>query len=203
MTWVRDLAWETLDMASRSSISYQLARYALNLQYEMLPQEVLHQAKRSVLDTLACAVGAYEAPGRPICEDAVREIGGTEEATMFGSGQRTSALNATLVNSFLVRFLDYNDVGGGGHNSDSIPAILAISEREQARGRDFLSSTAIAYEIGARFSKTSDSEHLASNGWCGDIRGGLNMPPALGKVMGLNEDEIANAIGSVPVTAYP
>ncbi len=195
MTWVRDLAWETLDLTSRSSVSHQLARYALNLQYEMLPQEVIHQAKRSVLDTLACAVGAYEAPGRPICEDAVREIGGAEEATMFGSGQRTSALNATLVNSFLVRFLDYNDVGGGGHNSDSIPAILAISEREQARGQDFLSSTVIAYEIGARFSKAADSEHLASNGWCGDIRGGLSMPPALGKIMGLNEGEIANAIG--------
>src|SRR5512136_1380603 len=103
----------------------------------MLPQDVVHQAKRCLLDALGCAIGAYEAPGRPICEAVVKELGGVQESTIFGSGLRTSALNATLVNSLLVRFLDYNDLGGGGHNSDAIPSILAIAEREKVRGRDF------------------------------------------------------------------
>lgn len=196
MTFQRDLAWKKLEMLYRSSISYQLARYALCLNYELLPQDVVHQAKRCLLDTLGCAIGAYDAPGRPICEDVVKELGGPEEATVIGSGLRTNALNATLVNSFMVRFLDYNDLGGGGHNSDSIPAILAVSEREKADGEDFLTSLVISYELGARFRESVTGATLTDRGWSGDMRAGLTMPPALGRLMGLNEEQIANAIGS-------
>lgn len=57
------------------------------------------------------------------------EVCGPEEATVFCSGVRTSAMNAALVNSFLVRFLDYNDIGGGSHNSDALASILAVAER--------------------------------------------------------------------------
>ncbi len=195
MTLARDLAWQNLELTYRSSIAYQFARYALGLNYESLPQDVVHQAKRCLLDALGCAIGAYKAPGRPICEAVVQELGGPEEATVFGSGLRTSAPNATIVNSFLVRYLDYNDWGGGGHNSDSISAILAVSEREKASGRDFLTSLVISYELGARVTESVTGSSLADKGWLSDIRGGLNVPPTLGKLMGLNEEQIANAIG--------
>jgi 2-methylcitrate dehydratase len=223
MSIQRDLFWQELEMLYRSSISYQFARYALGLNYEMLPQDVVHQAKRCLLDALGCAIGGYQAPGRPICEDVAKELGGPEEATVFGSGLRTSAPNATLVNCFMVRFLDYNDLGGGGHNSDSIPAILAVSEREKAGGRDVLTSVVISYELGARvkesFKGTSTGEGGWSNdlrggltmpaikgsvrGWKFDIRGGLSMPPALGRLMGLNEEQIANAIGGCACSNLP
>jgi 2-methylcitrate dehydratase len=204
MTFQRDLAWNYLNLLYRSSIAYQFARYAIALSYESLPPDVIHQAKRCLLDGLGCAIGAYDAPGRPMCEAMVKELGGIEEATVFGSGLRTTAPNATLVNCFLVRFLDYNDIGGGGHNSDSIPAILAISEREKANGQDFLTSLVISYELGARFSEAAGGFHaFGKKGWTSDIRGGLTMPPALGKLMGLNEDQIANAIGACACRSLP
>ncbi len=197
MTIQRDLAWQNLELVYKSSVAHRFARYALGLNYEMLPQDVVHQAKRCLLDTLGCAIGAYDAPGRPICEDVAKELGGPEEATVFGSGLRTSATNATLVNSFMVRFLDYNDAGGGGHNSDSISAILAVSEREKANGRDFLTSLVISYELGAKVRQSLAGRVSGSfaHGWVHDVRGGLTMPPTLGKLMGLNEEQIANAIG--------
>jgi len=195
MTFQRDLAWESLDLAYRSGVAHQLARYALRLDYKMLPENVVHQAKRCLLDALGCAIGAYDAPGRLICEAVAAELGGPEEATVFGSGLRTSAYNATLVNCFLVRFLDYNDVGGGGHNSDAIPSILAISEREKASGKDFLTSLVISYELGYRFKDSAVGFSFKEKGWCPDTRGGLSMPPALGKLMKLTEEQIANAIG--------
>ena len=78
MTLQRELTWETLNHLYRSSIAHQFARYALGLSYESFPDDVLHQAKRCLLDALGCAIGAYEAPGRPICEATVRELGGVE-----------------------------------------------------------------------------------------------------------------------------
>lgn len=203
MTFQRELAWRQLDLVHRSSVSYQFARYALGLSYDSLPQDVIHQAKRCLLDALGCAVGAYDAPGRAICEDVVRELGGPEEATVIGSGMRTSAIHATLVNSFMVRFLDYNDKGGGGHNSDSIPALLAIAERQRAGGRDFLTSLVISYELGARVSESITGATTEERGWQTDMRGGLSMPPALGKLMGLNEDQIAHAVGSCACASLP
>lgn len=174
MTFQRDLVWKNLDLVYRSSVAYQFARYALGVKYESLPEDVIHQAKRCLLDALGCAIGAYDAPGRPIVEDFVKEISGIEEATVIGSGLRTTALNATLVNSFLVRFLDCNDVGGGGHNSDAIPALLAVSEREKSNGINFITSLVISYELGARFSECqTKNTGFDIDGWTGDIRGGL------------------------------
>jgi 2-methylcitrate dehydratase len=103
-----------------------------------------------------------------------------------------------------VRFLDYNDMGGGGHNSDSIPAILAVSEREKASGREFLTSLVASYELGARFREaTGLGGAVGDKGWTSDIRGGLTMPPVLGRLMGLTEEQIANAIGVCACHSLP
>jgi 2-methylcitrate dehydratase len=167
---------------------------------------------------MGCAIGAWAAPGRSGMEATARALGGREEATVFGSGMRTSVYNAALVNSFLVRFLDYNDMGGGGHNSDGIPSLLAVAERQRSSGRDVIAAMVVSYELGARFRDAvsplpSSDEATASAasvpvsrlglphvpledlGWGSDLRGGLNQPPALGRLLGLDEEQIANAIG--------
>ena len=156
MTLSSELFLHNLDLSYRSSISHQFARYALSLKYSMLPKEAVHQAKRSLLDALGCAIGSYNAPGRPMCEAWLRQLGGPEEATTFGSGLRTSAANASLVNGFLICYLGFNDVGGGGHNSTAVASILAIAEREKATGKDLLTSMVTSYELGARFSVLVD-----------------------------------------------
>jgi len=204
-----ELTHEFLDARQSSSIAHHFGRYALGLEFESLPDDVVHQAKRSTLDALGCALGAYELLGETACERAVRAIGGHEEATVIGSGLQTSAPNAALANSFLVRYLDYNDTGGGGHNSDGIPALLAAAEREHASGPDFLTSVVVSYELGARVSDatggigagwTDGSESRAFNT---DIRGGLNMPPALGRLLDLDTEQIANAMGSCACRNLP
>jgi 2-methylcitrate dehydratase len=218
MTRQRDLVWRELDLAHRTSVAHQYARFATTLRYDDIPAEVVHQARRCLLDALGCAIGAYDAPGRPMMEATARALGGREEATIFGSGLRTSVYNAALVNSFLVRFLDYNDMGGGGHNSDAIPSLLAVAEQKRCNGRDVIAAMVVSYELGARFRDAvapliSSDEATASAaslpasrlglphvpledlGWGSDLRGGLNQPPALGRLLGLDEEQIANAIG--------
>ena len=198
MSLQRDLAWQNVNLLYQSSVSHRFARYALGLKYEMLPEDVVHQAKRCLLDALGCAIGAYDAPGRPICEEYIAELGGSEQATLFGTGKKSTLLNATLLNSFLVRFLDFNDCGGGAHNSDSIPSILAMAEYMKSCGKDLLTSIVVSYELGARVQESTGKgwgESLGAKGWTPDFRGGLNVPPSLGRLMGLTEDQIANAIG--------
>jgi 2-methylcitrate dehydratase len=202
MTFARDLLKQNREHLYKSSIAHQLARYALTLNYAMLPHDVVHEAKRCMLDSLGCAIGAYRGPGRPILEATVKKLGGSDEATVFGSGLRTNAQNATLVNTYLIAWLNFHDMGGSGqgHDSESLASILAIAEREKAKGRDLLTSYVIAYELGNRF---GDAIRGLDYSWKTAIRCGLSVPPALGKLMGLNEEQIANAVGICASRSLP
>lgn len=190
----RDLSWKNDEYVTQSSIAHQFARYALELNYESLPTDVIHQVKRILLDSFACAIGASKSTGRPIIEEMITELGGFQESSIWGTGSKTSALNATLINGYLIRYLDYNDIGGGSHNSEAIASILAIAERQNSNIKDFILSVVISYELGARI-RESITGKLDDKGWNDDSRACLNMPPPLGTLLKLNEDQIANAIG--------
>jgi 2-methylcitrate dehydratase len=178
MSLAQEQTWQNLDLQYRASVAHQFARYAVGLRFEHLPADVVHTAKLIILDGLGCAIGGIVAPGRAACESVVRALGGPPEATVFGSGFRTSAINATLVNCFMLRFLEYNDVGGGNHNDEAIPSLLAVSEKERRSGRDFITALVLSYELGARVigAVPGGSAGYDKHGWSTDARGGLSMP---------------------------
>ena len=185
------------------SITEQWAQYALSVKMEEIPKEVVHQAKRLFLDTLACAVGGYDSEVvRVLQQVAASDLQGPQEATVIGSGTKTTALNAILLNGSMVRFLDANDISAGGHDSEIIPAALAVGERERASGKEVLLSSIIGYEIAGRFFSAIQGSSsvggyfiLEKQGWNADLRAGFIMPPVFGRLLKLNSEQIANAIG--------
>jgi 2-methylcitrate dehydratase len=203
MSYRRDLVWTQQDLLERSSVAHQAARYALAVAAVQLPDEVVHQAKRCLLDALGCALASHHAPAFGVAQAVVDRLGGAPEATVIGTCQRTSVLNAALANSLLVRFLDLNDLGGGGHNSDAVASLLAVAEHQRSAGSDLLRALVVSYELGARFGESVTpavtgvpiSGSLESKGWTKDIRAGFSQPPALGVLLGLDEAQIANAVG--------
>mgnify|MGYP001563125583 CR=1 FL=1 len=121
------------------SVARELAKSAKRLTFEDLPPHVVLQTKRLMLDTLGCAIGGYGSEASKIIQEVIKESGNAGESTVFGSGLRTSCLNATLANGAMVRYLDYNDTAfiledetyrTGYHPSEVIPPILALSERQ-------------------------------------------------------------------------
>ncbi|HWA19584.1 MAG TPA: MmgE/PrpD family protein [Devosia sp.] len=191
MSFLRNLALKEMEEIERSSVAYRLASYGLGLQYDAIPKDAVHMAKRALLDALGCALGGLASPGYPMLREFAQEFGGPAESTIIGSGEKTSAFNATLVNSFLVRFLDYNDMGGGCHNTDAISNLLAVAERQKTTGIEFLATLVASYELGVRVDMSVDSW----DGWVRDLRASLTVPPTIGRLLGLNEMQIANAIG--------
>lgn len=193
----REVSLSKLDESYRNSIAYQYGLFSENFSYEMLPPEVVDYAKWILLDSIGVMIGALDCEGFKYLSDSIDSWGGNAEATILGTGQKTSAGNAALANIFLVHALGYNDLGGGGgHNSDTIPAILAVAERENASGKDFLTSMVLSYELGGRFTDAVGGIFgYAPKGFPFDIRGGISIPPCLGRLMGMNAWQIANAIG--------
>lgn len=186
------------------TVARELAKFALGVKYEKLPKEIVHETKRILLDAFACALGGYPSPASTIIQQVIREdLDGRPESTVFGSGFKTSCLNATIANGAMVRFLDYNDVYAvpvgamisGGHPSDMLSAILAVGEREHKSGREILEVLVAAYEMSARFLDCVGEIPWENRAWNADTRGIFVMPAVLGRLLGLNEDQLEQAIG--------
>src|SRR6185503_19940410 len=110
----------------------QLSTYASGLRYDSLPPEVVHQAKRLILDSVGCALGGYWSDPARIARDIAATVRSSEAVSVIGSGEHTSADLATFANGVMIRFLDFNDgytsTGESGHPSDSIAAGLSTAE---------------------------------------------------------------------------
>jgi len=87
------------------SISRTISEFAVNLQYKDLPQNVIHEVKRYLYDSVGCAFGGYHTKDVRIIRNIYQDMGGTEEATVIGSVN-------TVVNE-LGKLIGYNtDVQG-------------------------------------------------------------------------------------------
>ena len=191
---------ETLRMGA----ARKLAQYAFHFNSQDLPGDIIHQTKRVVLDTLGCAIGGYESEARRAIEEYVKESGHPGEATVFGSGMRTSCLNAALANGVMVRYLDYNDTAfiirgeiyrTGYHPSEVIPTVLALGERRRLHGRDVIRAIVLGYNLSLAFLEGVIGVGMEKKGWNGDTRGAYIMPLVAGKLLGLNEIQMENAVG--------
>jgi 2-methylcitrate dehydratase len=190
------------------TVARELARFALGLKFGDLPKEVVHEAKRAVLDTIGCAIGGYSGKASQIIQKLSKELGGPKESTIIGSGIRTSCLNAILANGVMVRYLDFNDtylipVGNlvlGNHPSEVIPTTIALGEREHLNGRDVINGIVMGYELSARFNDCAVTPQakaptIEAKGWNTDTRGAFIMPIVAGILLGLNEEQVEHAIG--------
>ena len=92
------------------TISRHIAEFALNLKYEDLPSEVINEVKRYLYDSIGCAIGSMQTNDINIIRDIYNEMGGKPEATVFTFGDKLPAINVALINSLMIRALDFNDI---------------------------------------------------------------------------------------------
>ncbi len=109
----------------------ELAAFVKRASYDALSQDARQQLKIRILDAIGCAIGALEGEPIRLIKAQVDEFGGAEKCTLIGGG-RSAPDRATLYNSALVRYLDFNDSylakGETCHPSDNLGAVLAASE---------------------------------------------------------------------------
>lgn len=174
-------------------LARRLAEYAYHYPQEDLPSSTISLAKLRVLDSLACIVGAYDAP--PVNKALmIATTVPVNAATLFGTRQQTTPDMAAFVNGIMVRYLDYNDGYMGkepGHPSDNIPACLAVAEAYHCSGLALLSAIILAYDIQIRL---QDAARLNSKGWDHVNFVNVSAAAACGKLMGLTAEEIEQAI---------
>jgi 2-methylcitrate dehydratase len=178
------------------SVAETLASFAVSLRYEDLPADVVRTAKRTILDTIGCAIGSYAAGPSQIAVKLAAGVTARQGATVFCSGIKSSQELATFANGVMVRYLDFNDgyitPMGGGHPSDTIASLLSSAEVAGRSGRDLILATVLAYEVFCKVADVLDAKGL-----------GLDQATILGpaslvgasRLMGLTKEQIVHAIG--------
>ena len=178
-----------------------LSSYACNLAYDDLPSAVVHQVKRTMADTLGCAVGGYLSEPAKIARRLAGDVSSGAPARILGTADRSSLDMAGFANGVMVRYLDCNDSyfsPGGGHPSDMIPAALAVADSVNADGRTVITAVALAYEVFCRI-----ADQVPDNQWDQGILSVIGAACAAGKVLGLDEEQMGHAISLAAVPNVP
>jgi 2-methylcitrate dehydratase len=154
------------------TIVQRFAEAMRNVEFRDLDTHTVKEAKRRILDTLACAMGGIDSePGRAVRQVARGTEGGHENrASLWGFGAESYAYapTATLVNGTTLRYLDFNDVYFGRdpcHASGLIAPAWATAEMTGASGQDLITGVVVGYEIQMRLCDFAGEPTIWLRGW--------------------------------------
>ena len=171
-----------------------LSEYSCSLAYEDLDAATIHQVKRTLIDTLGCAMGGYLSEPAKIARTLAGSVSGSPAARVLGTPGYSSLDMAAFANGCMIRYLDCNDSyfsPGGGHPSDMIAAVLAVADAYGRNGRDVITATSLAYEV---FCRLSDQVVTGDYGWDQGMFSIVGATCAAGALMRLNPERMAHAI---------
>ncbi len=190
------------------SISSQLGQFIEETKFEDLPEDIVEICRKSILDTIGCALGGANQTSIKILEEFILESEeGKGNSTIIGSARKASLLGSILLNASKADTLEYSDVNklGGGHPGCMVvPTALGVGEYLRSSGKDLLLSVALGYEahrVGIPLYPQAFRKgiHLVMFG------GTFGAAATAGKLMGLSQKELKNAFGIcgvVPVAPF-
>ena len=177
----------------------QIVRYVSSFSEANLTDPLAGALGDTMLDALSCIISGFESEPARICARLARTTQSTLQSTVLGYGLTTSPELAAFANGCMLRHADFNDLGPGGHVSDILSGLLAVGEAFHSTGPQMLAAVALGYEIaGALAAACSNGDQ----GWDGPFEGPATAMAA-GKLMGLNEDQLANALSLTLVPHMP
>ncbi len=185
-------------MRQNQPVTENLAKWAVATSWDALPAAVAHQAKRSLVNFFAVALTG--------CRDATIEAalaslaafssGGP--ATVIGRRERLDALSAAFVNAAGANVLDFCDthVATAIHpTAPLVPALLALAEMQQVRGRDLLLALVLGQEVACRVGLAISPSHYHKGWHITATCGVFGAAAGSGKLLGLSSEQMVSALG--------
>ncbi|MFN2541846.1 MAG: MmgE/PrpD family protein [Chthoniobacterales bacterium] len=176
------------------TLAHQLAQYACALHFEDLSREVVHEVKRRMIDSLGCALGAWDEEPCAIARSVASEFSARNGSTIIGTKHKAPPDWAAFANGCCIRYFDYNDTylsKEPAHPSDNISAALAIAESLGSSGRELITAIALAYEVQCRL---CDAASIRARGWDHPTYGDFSTALACARLMELNPERARHAV---------
>ena len=183
------------------TLAQRFAEYATELQFESIAADVVHEVKRRVIDSVGCALGAFDAEPCVVARDVAGGFSAGQGAVLWGTGHVAPPDWAAFANGCLVRYLDYNDTylsKEPAHPSDNIPAAFAVAQAQRASGAELITAIVLAYEVQCRL---CDATSLRAIGWDHVTYGAFSTALAASRLMRIGTERTRHAVGIAGVSA--
>lgn len=179
-----------------------LAQYADQLQRQSLSSDVVHHAKRAVIDWYASVFpGLATLPVR-LLEDAVSEDIGRGNSRLI-QGQAATTRTAALINGTAAHAAEIDDSFREAMyhpGAATIAAALATAQGRDASGLQFLKAVVLGYELSTRIGVVMGRSHYKHWHSTGTV-GAFGAAAAAGSALELSEMEFAHALATAATFA--
>src|SRR5512146_2593314 len=180
------------------AVTGKLASYVVSSRYIDIPKNIRHEAARSFLNWVGCAVGGsrHETVERALA--ALAAFSGPPEATVLGRGERLDIMHAALMNGITSHTFDFDDTHLKTviHPSGPVAsAILALAEHQPVTGGEFLHAFILGVEVECRIGNAVYPAHYDAGWHITGTTGVFGAAAAAGKLLGLSEQQMVWALG--------
>ena len=177
--------------------AWALAEHVCGMDFAGLPTSTRVATRNDVLDTFGCLLGGSGAPGIAELARVVGGWGGVPESQVMLWQLRLPAPQAAMINAAMAHALDFDDTldrGGSIHPGASVlAASLAVSDMlGGVSGQRLLLAIALGLDVSCRVALASTLDR----GWHRTAAMGVfGAAAAAGKLLGLNVEQMVNALG--------
>ncbi|HEY4168971.1 MAG TPA: MmgE/PrpD family protein [Reyranella sp.] len=186
-------------MQPRPGTTETLARFVVDTQWEEIPAETRHEAKRALLNFFAVALAGCRTEPVAMALKVMAQFSGGREATVVGRRERIDALSAAFLNAAGANVFDYCDT----HlptvvhpTSPLAPAVLAMAELQRVTGPEFLTAFVLGFEMECRIGAAISPGHYPKGWHITSTCGVFAAAAAAGKLLGLGVQPMVWALGT-------
>ncbi|MBW1783513.1 MAG: MmgE/PrpD family protein [Deltaproteobacteria bacterium] len=183
-----------------ATVEEEMAHFVNQLSYDRLPDEIINKGKCCLINGIAIGLSSHDVEFGRMARELIKaeEKGAPPDggATLFCDGAKVTAMGAAFANATLFHGRAQEDTLGSSHTGTVVtPAVLALAERGGGTGKQVLEAIIAGYEIVGPLDRVA-SEHTTPRGFrASPIFGIIGTACAASKLLGLSEEETANAIG--------
>ena len=171
-----------------------LAKYVARASFADLSVQSRSQLPVHILDSLGCCIAALGAGPIEACRAQVVDFGSGGPCALIGGG-KANPIYAAFWHTALVRYVDFMDnflaPTETCHTADNFGVALTIADYVGGTGRDLMLAVALSYTVQSRF---VDHANFMTRGFDHTTQLAFSLNAAAGRLLGLSEPEIANAI---------
>jgi 2-methylcitrate dehydratase PrpD len=157
-----------------------------------------HEAHRTFMNWVGCAVGAARHEAADAALAAVGMLQPAAQATVLGRPDRVDMASAALVNGITSHTFDYDDthlktiIHPGGPVAS---ALLALAEHTGASGRQLIDALVLGIDVSCRIGNVMYPDHY-DRGWhITGSTGALGAAAACSRLLGLDPAQTTMALG--------
>jgi len=176
--------------------SRRIVEFVSSYSESKLPDKLVETINYLMVDTLGSFYGGFESEPVRISARLSQTMPGP--CTVVGYGIKTTYEMAAFTNGAMIRHTDFNATP---HNNEMFGGILALGEALHSTGPQVMAAMVIAYEVVSAIGDTGQGNYDPS-GWDSPYHS-VGTAMAVGKLMGLNQDQLANALSLALVPHMP